>query len=216
MNPLDPRHGTTRGFHAGCRDQCCRAAISRYQKTIRWNQLTGQRLSVPALGAQRRIQALMAMGWTGNNIAKVAGFKHPNYVRRVLVGQKGKPCTWLERKTHDAIVEAFEKLAMKLPPSLPHHARTRTMARRRGFLPPLAWDDIDNPAERPRRTSDLRMGDDVDEIAVERVLAGDPSGHTTTAEKREVVRRWTGTRNELERLTGWNVTRYTTREDGAA
>lgn len=50
---------------------------------------------------------------------------------------------------------------------------------------------------------------DIDEVAVERVLAGDPPAHTTHAEKLEVVRRWPAWRDlsELEHLTGWNVHR---------
>ena len=150
MNADDPRHGTTRGFHAGCREQCCRWAISRYQKQIRLNQRRGTRLSVPAVGAQRRIQALMTLGWTSEDIATEAGYTHRNQVLRILNGQKGKPCTWLERKTHETIAELFERMAMQVPPMDRYRRRARTMAERRGWLPPLAWDDIDDPAEQPR------------------------------------------------------------------
>lgn len=214
----DPRHGTTRGFHAGCLNPCCRRAIARYQKGIRYNKVAGRRYSVPAIGAQRRIQALMALGWTGNDIAAAAGLPHRNYVRRILVGQKGKPCTWLERKTHDTIARVFEDLAMRLPEPMPQRARCRTMARNRGWLPPLAWNNIDDPNERPARGSDHKRRDEVDEVVILRGLAGDFDHHFSPAERVELIRRWTRSgrsQRELEQLTGWNSDRYTNTEGAA-
>lgn len=144
MLASDPRHGTTRGFHAGCRCEPCRAARARYEKQSRWIRHNGGRRSVPVIGAQRRIQALMALGWTSEDIRQAAGWRHRNYVLRILEGQKGKPCRWLERHTHDTICAVFDQLCMVLPPDSPYRRRSATIARNKGYLPPLAWDDIDN------------------------------------------------------------------------
>jgi len=150
MTPDDPRHGTTRGYHAGCRDSCCRAAIAAYEKRGRTNRHRGVTRAVPAIGAQRRIQALMALGWTSADIAAAAGWRDRNRVLCILNGQKGKPTTWVQRGTHDTICDVFRRLAMRIPEHAPHRARTRTMARRKGYAPPLAWDNIDNPREKPK------------------------------------------------------------------
>lgn len=221
MLPDDPRHGTTRGYHAGCREACCRAAIARYEKAGRLARLSGGR-AVPALGAQRRIQALLCLGWTSTDIAHAAGWGNRNYVLRVLKGQKGKPTTWLEQKTHDTIARVYDDLSMRLPERTPQRARTQSIARRKGFVPPLAWDCIDDPGETPRgiaADADLEPTD-IDPVVVERFLTNDltPGLWATVAEKREIVRRWLeqgGTQAELARRTGWNITRYTQREDVA-
>lgn len=149
MKPEDQRHGTTRGFHAGCRELCCRRAIARYEKQGKFNKANGIARAVPAIGAQRRIQALMTLGWHSTDIAEAVGWAHRNHVLRVLKGQSGRPCTWVERKTHDRIAEVYERLSMTFPERTPVRARTATIARRKGWLPPLAWDDIDDATETP-------------------------------------------------------------------
>jgi hypothetical protein len=152
MLPDDPRHGTTRGFHAGCRQPCCRRAIARYEKRRRLMLVQGQHLATPAIGPQRRIQALMALGWTSADIANAAGWASREYVRRVLKGQKGKPTTWVQAKTHAAIRDVYDALSMSIPEPTPARRRTQTRARRNGWPPPLAWDDerIDDPNYQPR------------------------------------------------------------------
>lgn len=147
----DPRHGSTRGFHAGCRLVCCRAAIARYEKAGRLARLNGG-LSVSALGAQRRIQALMRLGWTSQDIADAAGYHHRNAIFRILKGQNGRPCTWLERATADRIAVTFERLSMRVPDPSPARARCAAMATRNGWAPPLAWTNIDAPDDAPTGT----------------------------------------------------------------
>lgn len=148
MSPDDARHGTTRGFHAGCRDICCRRAIARYEKAGRLAKLQGGR-AVPALGAQRRIQALMRMGWTSVDIAKTGGWHHRNAILRILKGQRGRPTTWLQRHTDTKVREIYEQMSMTPPESTMVRRRIAAMAERNGWPPPLAWDDIDDPSECP-------------------------------------------------------------------
>jgi len=75
MSPDDPRHGHSRGYWAHRRDgeeacERCKRAAARYQAT-REHYGTPRRVS--ALGAQRRIQALVALGWTVEIIAAEVG-----------------------------------------------------------------------------------------------------------------------------------------------
>lgn len=206
----DPRHGTTAGFHAGCHEPCCRAAINRYEKLTKHRQHVGIAWAIPALGVQRRIQALMSLGWTSTDIASECGLSNRNGVLRILHGQKGKPCRWVERKTYRRFAEAYERLCMTIPDHTPIRARTRAIAARKGYLPPLVWDDIDTDPE-PRN---VETSSGIDEVKVQRVLDGRPM-RCTPAEQAEVVSRWTGSLSELSRLTGWNVHRIINREEAA-
>lgn len=65
------------------------------------------------------------------------------------------------------------------------------LRRRTGWLPPLAWDDIDTDPEPQHHAWRVEKDDDLDEIAIERALAGDGVRleHLTPAEQDEVVRR---------------------------
>lgn len=224
----DPRHGTTRGYNSGCHEACCRAAMTKREKYLKLMRHRGTPASVPACGAQRRIQALMWQGWSATEIAHAAGWNHRNSLHRILKGQKGKPTRWLERKTHDAVVTAFRELWAKTPTSR-YANRTAAQARARGYLSALAWDDLDDPDEVPAEeyqpigpvldpvTKKFEWPDEpVDESAVERILRGDWRLKCTKADKFAVVARFTGDLNDLSRLTGWKAERYVTRDPEAA
>lgn len=189
MSPDDPRHGTTRGYHAGCHEPCCRRAMARYEKAGRLARLNGG-LAVPALGSQRRLQALMRLGWSSHAIAAAAGLKHRNHTLRILNGQKGKPTVWVQKSTDKWVREVYDKLSMQVPTGA-HANRTRAHAERMGWPPPLAWDDIDNPNEKPR-TLTKREGvwdDQIDEAVVDRVVNEMRRPRKLTrAESAEVVR----------------------------
>lgn len=167
MSPTDPRHGTTAGWHAGCKCEPCRTARARYEKLTRWHRHNGIPRAIPARGAQRRIQALMALGYTSEDIRLAAGWHHRNAVLRILTGQKGRPCVWVERNTHQTICDVFEQLCMKVPDLTWYRKRARTLALNKGYAPPLAWDDIDND-EAPRLDqtcpSPRKTGVDLDEF----------------------------------------------------
>lgn len=210
IRPDDPRHGKTNGFHAGCRESCCRAAIAKYEKATKYRRHTGIAWAIPALGVQRRIQALMCLGWTSTDIANECGLGNRNGVLRVLHGQKGKPCRWVERKTYRRFAEVYERLSMTLPDPTPPRARTKSIAARRGYMPPLAWDDIDTDLEPNARVEAVV----VDEVKVQRVLGGRPQD-CTPEERHEVIARWEGSLASLQRLTGWNVHRLINEKEAA-
>lgn len=202
MTHDDPRHGKTNGFHAGCRESCCRAAIARYEKATKYRRHAGITWAIPALGVQRRIQALMRLGWTSTDIAYECGLNNRNGVLRVLHGQKGKPCVWVERKTYRRFAEVYERLSMTVPEHSAVRARTRSIAERRGYMPPLAWDDIDLDLE-PNLAGESTA---IDDVKVQRVLNG-LAQDCNLDERIQVIERWSGSLASLERLTGWNIHR---------
>jgi hypothetical protein len=188
IEPSDPRHGTTKGFHAGCREQCCKRALARDEKARRLDRLRGGR-AVPAIGAQRRLQALMRLGWSSHRIAKEAGLPHRNHVWRIINGQKGRPTGWIRRDTDAWVREVYDRLSMKIPTG--HYVnRTRAYAERAGWAPPLAWDEgaIDDPDARPH-TGSNKATIDYDEAKVVRRVNGERTSKLTPAEAAEVERR---------------------------
>lgn len=97
---------------------------------------------IPAHGARRRIQALLALGWRHEDISAAGGFT-PRRSPTIL----HQPGSWITRATHDAVAVAYDALSMTPGPS----ARTRRRAEQLGYAPPLAWDDdaIDDPGATP-------------------------------------------------------------------
>ncbi|MFA5898117.1 MAG: hypothetical protein WC829_03275 [Hyphomicrobium sp.] len=139
---------------------------------------------IPARGAHRRVQALVTRGWSLSKIARLIGMDITNFsglMRRdsVLVG------------THRAICEVYEDLWNSEPDrSTPAQeaafSRSLAMAKRNGWAPPLAWDDIDLDSAPDFGTP----ADDftIDEQAVELACSG---AHVRLhpVERREAVRR---------------------------
>jgi hypothetical protein len=158
MLPDDPRHGSYAGHVAHSEHkipmcQPCRVAGTRYMKRRRMRVQNGEELMVPRLGAKRRIQALMALGWTGTDIAHACGWADRASVSQVIsppdrgqLGDRG-----IFRKTHDAICKAYDDMSMQLPEITSARSRVRNTARTLGWPVPLAWDDgsIDDPDARP-------------------------------------------------------------------
>ncbi|WP_182377867.1 hypothetical protein [Nocardioides sp. WS12] len=155
---------------------------------------------VPSLGSARRIRALMALGWRHEDITSLLGGR----VSHHLAAHRHKAINAHDWRLVDA---AYEALSGSPGPS----QLSRKRAAEQGYVPPLAWDDIDDPNER-RTTETLgsrRVG--VDLVLVKEVLAGAYRLDTSPAEKAEVVRLWEADGKslaELERLTGWNTNRY--------
>jgi len=157
---------------------------------------------VPALGATRRVRAMLALGWSHGAISELTGTSSSVFA----LGRR--PRTIARRWR--AIDDAYERLSGRRGPS----SLTAHRAATYGYLPPLAWDDIDDPAERPEPT---RCRDEaaVDDVVVDRILSG-RTAEANRATRTEVVRRWSDTGRslrDLERLTGWNTNRYIPRDN---
>jgi hypothetical protein len=144
VSPDDPRHGTYAGAVAHWFDKeslcsACELSERRYRRRRQRRIIDGDLLSVPATGTLRRFQALMALGWRGPEIAKVAGVSI-NTLRSVGYHGSDRVLADTARRVRDA----YDQLSMTVPEG-PYANRTRLMAERRGWFPPLAWDDIDDP-----------------------------------------------------------------------
>ena len=139
MTEDDPRHGTNAGYAAFCRCQPCRDGHALYQMRRRKRRdILGERRETTTTGSIRRIRALMAIGWTRRHIADAAGVNE----RTIYTVERA---TVMYTSTAAALDVAFERLSGKDGPS----AIARRIARRKGFAPPMAWLDIDDPDERP-------------------------------------------------------------------
>lgn len=210
IGPDDPRHGTTKGFHAGCRELCCRRALARDEKARRLERLRGGR-AVPAIGAKRRLQALMRLGWSSHRIAVEAGLPHRNHVWRIVHGQKGRPTVWIQKSTDKWVRDVYDRLSMTIPTGR-YVNRTRMYAERQGWLPPLAWTNIDDPNERPELEETAITNDpDVDEAAVWRRIHGDKTVRLSKADAAEIIARcidYGWTHDRIEKVTGIKPGRY--------
>lgn len=219
MSPDDQRHGTTRGYDAHNRDQeqaCgpCRAAAAAYEYERRTDAILGRTRTTSSLGTSRRIQALVALGYTFGQIGAAVG-RSPDWAAKLAHRQE----SFVRTTTAQKVDALFRSWCMVRPAETSRTERwqasyARSTARRNGWAPPLAWDDIDADEQPDFGGED----DQVDPVVVERLLAGDriPS---TQAEKVEAMRRWRAAGKSEKSLCdrhGWKCGRYVTREAGAA
>lgn len=145
MQPDDPRHGEERGYFAhrsAGQAPCepCRTAHRNAEKRRALRRLEGAPAWVPAFLVRRRIEALMALGWRQRDIAEALGYKASHEAVRSLLTRRN-----VERSTFERVKDVYERLSGTVGPSQAVRAR----ARQKGYAPPLAWDDIDDPAEEP-------------------------------------------------------------------
>jgi hypothetical protein len=148
VRPDDPRHGTVAGHVAHQREggdycQACVTAKAMYDKRRVWDAANGRAYTVPSVGARRRIQALLAVGWSRPQVAREAGWETSGALRYVMRSDT------MTRATHDRIAETYERLCMRPPPNEMVARRVKTWARKGGYAPPLAWLNIDDPDEQP-------------------------------------------------------------------
>lgn len=106
---------------------------------------------VDPTGTRRRLQALVAIGWTQSALARRLGIL-PASLPKIVHGDRPA----IRVATRDAVQALYDDLWDQSPPDVtPGERRARTAAltraAARGWPPPMAWDDdlIDNPAARP-------------------------------------------------------------------
>lgn len=112
---------------------------------------------VPIIGLSRRVQALIAIGYTQVDLASRIGIAVDGLSE--IVHQK-RP--WVQVSTAKRISAVFDELQMTDAGNSKGNSRARNLARRNGWAPPLAWDEdtIDNPAAEPQAPK----GDDKQEF----------------------------------------------------
>lgn len=136
----DPRHGTTRGHAAGCRELCCRRARNDDEARRRkYRQVLGITRTLDATGTRRRIQALLALGWPSLEIARRCGWTTGEAV--LETAQR----SYVHSATAAAIASVYDDLCVTPGPS----DQTRSRSARKGYHLPSVWLDIDDPDEQP-------------------------------------------------------------------
>lgn len=176
---------------------------------VRFALADGQRVS--GLGTARRLQALVALGYSQAYLAGRLDMTASNFTplahgrRGVLVG------------TANRVRDLYDELSMKVPPANTRRerqsvSRARNFAKAHGWPPPLSWDDerIDDPDYHPRKWSGGKRG--LDHAVVQRFLDGreKPGRKFSHEEAAEIVRRLRlegMTEGAIERL-GFKPERY--------
>jgi hypothetical protein len=148
-----PGHGTVARRSLGCTCDGCRAADSRRSKRNRFARLTGSPGLLPTIVVTRRIHALAAIGWTYDEIGPRLGVTAQN-----VCYLAGRTSGMVERGIAQRVMRLYDELSGTPGPS--NIGRRRAVAR--GWAPPLAWDDIDDPNETPNLGQRTR-GIDIDE-----------------------------------------------------
>ena len=112
-------------------------------------------------GTARRLQGLVALGWTNRELSNRLGVHEANF-GNALYGTR-QPTAGFARK----VAALFNELQLTPGPSV----RARLRAQRNGWVPPLAWDEdsIDDPAAVPQVDADEDAS--VDPVMVDRGVA---------------------------------------------
>jgi len=140
---------------------------------------------VASTGTRRRLQALITVGWTPELLAAQLG-RRPSSLRGSMTSRS------VTARTAQDVAALYARLWNAQPPELTGDQRAaadgaRAHAAAHGWLPPLAWDDIDTDPAPPATAP--APPDDIDAIAIERALAGDGIRYDdlTYAEQQEVI-----------------------------
>lgn len=155
---------------------------------------------------RRKVQALCALGWSATDVARALGITQQSMSKILNRPER------IRRSTAERIDAVYTAWEMRTPPETPWTRRNRTNATKRGWLPPLAWEDIEAGivAQAPGEAGYTH--ERYDEDLVDYVMQyHDFSVRLSPVEKSEIVRRWTrsvGSERELCRLTGWRAGRY--------
>jgi hypothetical protein len=147
-------------------------------------EILGPTALIDGTGTRRRLQALVAQGWSRSRLAEQLGNNY-QVVGRYMVRDR------VTASTARAVRGLYDRLWDAPPPERNHWevaaaVAARRKAERNGWAKPMAWDDetIDDPDAEPRQGSEW---DGIDPVAVERAIAGE-SVPLSPAEIDEVIR----------------------------
>jgi transcriptional regulator len=100
--------------------------------------------AVDTIGTRRRVQALMCLGWSQREQADRVGIDQRTFSAINTYDR-------IAASTARAVRDLYDELSMTVAPSSQGSNYARTYAKKRGYAPPLAWDDdsIDDPKARP-------------------------------------------------------------------
>jgi len=122
---------------------------------------------VPAIGTIRRLQALVAIGYSQTQLSERLGVQVTN-LSHLIHGQRER----VTAATYVATLELFRELWAQ-PRSGARAAQAKAVARANGWVGPLSWDDIDDPDEQPNNEGgDQTVAESFDAAAVDLALSG--------------------------------------------
>jgi transcriptional regulator with XRE-family HTH domain len=126
----------------------CRVHYNHKRKYSYYREQWGRR---SAVGTTRRLRALMAIGYPQRQLAEELG-SHQSWVSKLMLNDRAN----VNADTALRVGELYDRLSMTPGPS----EETRDRAIRRGWMPPLAWDDetIDDPLAVPNPGHQERVG----------------------------------------------------------
>lgn len=145
--PPDHKHGENAtcytGHRCGCAD--CRGHMRDRTFYTRHMVAAGRMVTqtpVDATGSRRRLQALMALGWSQSQLAMRLGTQQQSLSKLIRFQELVMPSTAAK------VTELYEQLWDQHPVpaskgELISVRRSVNYARRHGFQPPMAWDDPD-------------------------------------------------------------------------
>lgn len=143
---------------------------------------------IPARGTHRRVQALTARGWSVSSIGARIGWSAANFHKMMKSEQ-------VSATTFRAVRDLYDELWDADPPESTQRerisaSRARKYAADRGWVPPMAWDDIDtDPEPASQEEPDVL----IDEQAIELAISG-VQVNLSIEERRVVVKRLHGER----------------------
>jgi hypothetical protein len=182
---VNHQHGTRLAYDADrCRCFDCRLANAIAKATYADGEKPAREGKVPNAGTQRRLHALNAVGHTWKSIGQRLGLSIQS-VREIAGLSTQHPWTLCYIDTARKVEELYEEWWNVYPAGTAAH-RARLSAKRKGFLPPLAWDDetIDDPQATPAPLDGAAV---IDAVAIKRVVDGG-TAELSEAEKDEVVK----------------------------
>jgi hypothetical protein len=177
-----PPHGDDRRYrYWNCRCDACREAGRLYSKRHRERRAAHR--FTDATATVRRVRALVAAGHCFAVLGQLLNTR-PEWPAHLAYGHTG-PRGVLTR-TDETIRALYEHLIDQPPPHGRAATYARTVARRRGWHPPNAWDDttIGDPDAQPYDW----CADLVDDVAVEMALAGGGTVTLNRAEREQAMR----------------------------
>lgn len=158
---------------------------------------------IAGTGTRRRLQALVANGWTQGALAARLGMSTGNFNSLIHGHNRKAGAGRVLASTYRAVLALYEELWDQPAPLTRGRVRSQAVAKQHGWPPPLAWDDdtIDDPDAGP--AVDDVDEDLVDELAIEAVLDGHPmalTGATQLAAVHRMLERGMPVRVVADRL----------------
>lgn len=202
-----PEHGTAAGYAAGCHEACC--LRGKKADRIRREQLAaeGHEFQVDGERTRRKVHALGAMGWTARDVAERMD---PPISQQAISKILMRPI--IRATTAERIDRVYEQLEMRIPEDTIYVRRRKSESAALGWLPPLAYDDIDAGIVADTELPAAYSRDRFDEFEIDHALQyHDFTRRLSPLEKAEIVRRWTRdgkSEASLCQLTGWREGRY--------